>query len=195
MKVAIVAAGWIGAEAVRQAQADGHTILAVIAPNAEDRAAEAGKALGLPVVTFDGRRRVLADDVPDGIEVLLTIGSTAFVESGAWKKASRAAIGYHPSLLPRHRGIAAVEWTVKCADPIAGGSIYHLSEGFDAGAVAMQDWCFVLPQETAGDLWRRALAPIGLKLARAILAHIREHGTAPAQSQDERFATLAPRLA
>ena len=62
------------------------------------------------------------------------------------------SIGYHPSLLPRHRGIAAVEWTILEGDPIAGGSIYHLADGWDAGAIAAQDWCFVKKGETARDL-------------------------------------------
>lgn len=194
MKIAIIAAGWIGGEAVTQAHADGYAITRVIAPAPDDRAALAAVKLGLPLLTFEGRRRVVAADVPDGIDMLVTIGSTAFIEAGAWKKASRAAVGYHPSLLPRHRGIAAVDWTVKMGDPIAGGSIYHLTDGFDVGAVALQDWCFVKPGESAGDLWRRALTPIGLKLTRAILAHVRDHGSAPAHPQDETFATDAPRL-
>lgn len=194
MKIAIVAAGWIGGEAVAQAAQDGHDILRVIAPAGDDKAALAAQKLGLPLVIFEGRRKVVADDVPDGIDMLLTIGSTAFIDSAAWKKARLASVGYHPSLLPRHRGIAAVEWTVKMADPIAGGTIYHLSDGFDVGAVALQDWCFVKPGETAGELWRRALTPIGLKLAREILAHVRDHGAAPSLPQDETFATDAPRL-
>ncbi len=195
MRVAIVAAGWIGGEAVANAHADGYEIVAVIAPNAEDRGALSASKLGLKLVTLDGRRRVTAADVPDGIDMLLTIGSTAFIETPAWKKAARAAVGYHPSLLPRHRGIAAVDWTVKMGDPIAGGSIYHLADGFDVGAVALQDWCFVKPGETAGELWRRALTPIGLKLARDILAHVRDHGSAPSHPQDETFATQAPKIA
>ena len=62
------------------------------------------------------------------------------------------SIGYHPSLLPRHRGIAAIEWTILEGDPIAGGSIYHLAGGWDAGAIAAQDWCVVKKGETARDL-------------------------------------------
>ena len=57
----------------------------------------------------------------------------AFIVTEACAKVKRAAIGYHPSLLPRHRGIAAVEWTIRCRDPIAGGSIYHLTNGLDEG--------------------------------------------------------------
>jgi len=32
---------------------------------------------------------------------------------------------------------------------IAGGSVYHLADGWDAGAIAAQDWCFVAKGETA----------------------------------------------
>ncbi len=88
----------------------------------------------------------------------------ARVDADALAKARLGGIGYHPSLLPRHRGIAAVEWTVKCGDAIAGGSIYHLAERMDAGAIAAQDWCFVKPGEGARELWERALAPLGIRL-------------------------------
>ena len=43
-------------------------------------------------------------------------------------------LNIHPSLLPRHRGIAAVEWTIREGDAIAGGTVYHLSDRLDAGA-------------------------------------------------------------
>src|SRR6266545_3287444 len=101
-------------------------------------------------------------------------------------------IGYHPSLLPRHRGIAAVEWTILSGDPIAGGTVYHLADGWDAGAIAAQDWCFVAKGETARELWERALAPMGLKLLTRVVHYAGQHGKLPAQTQDERFATRAP---
>ena len=103
-------------------------------------------------------------------------------------------IGYHPSLLPRHRGIAAVEWTIKEGDPIAGGSIYHLADRMDAGAIAAQDWCFVKPGETARELWERALAPLGIELIGRVVDYAKVHGALPAKPQDEQFATKAPRI-
>jgi folate-dependent phosphoribosylglycinamide formyltransferase PurN len=101
-------------------------------------------------------------------------------------------VNVHPSLLPRHRGIAAVEWTIREADPIAGGSIYHLADRMDAGAIAAQDWCFVKKGESARELWERALAPMGLALIAKVIRYAKEHGTIPAQPQDEQFATKAP---
>jgi glycine cleavage system regulatory protein len=67
-----------------------------------------------------------------------------------------------------------------------------LAQGWDAGAIAAQDWCFVEPGETARGLWERALAPMGLTLLIGVVHHAREHGALPAWQQDERFATRAP---
>src|SRR4030095_9065776 len=106
--------------------------------------------------------------IPDGTDLIVAAHTHARVSDEALARSRLRGIGYHPSLLPRPRGIAAVEWTIVQGDPIAGGSVYHLAEGWDAGAVAKQDWCFVGKGETARELWERALAPLGLGL----LAHV-----------------------
>jgi methionyl-tRNA formyltransferase len=145
-------------------------------------------------VTLDRAHRVGAEHLPGEFDAVVAAHAHAFISIEACRRARRAAIGYHPSLLPRHRGIAAVEWTIKCRDPIAGGSVYHLSESLDGGAIALQDWCFVYPDDDAGSLWRRALAPMGLRLLTQVVEHIDRHGAAPAWEQDAKAATYAPLL-
>jgi methionyl-tRNA formyltransferase len=137
---------------------------------------------------------VPAAEIADGSELIVAAHTHARVDAGAVAKARLGGIGYHPSLLPRHRGIAAVEWTIKCGDAIAGGSIYHLAERMDAGAIAAQDWCFVKPGEGARELWERALAPLGIRLLTQVVVQASATGSLAAQPQDEQFATLAPRL-
>ena len=118
--------------------------------------------------------------------------SHARVAKEALAAAKLGGIGYHPSLLPRHRGIAAIEWTIREADPIAGGTVYHLADRMDAGAIAAQEWCFVKKGETARELWERALAPLGQKLLGEVIDYAKAHGSLPAKPQDEQFATKAP---
>ena len=72
--------------------------------------------------------------------------------------------------------------------------MYHLADGWDAGAVAAQDWCFVVHGESARELWERALAPMGLELLGRVARYARDHGTLPAKPQDVRFATRAPMI-
>lgn len=193
MKVALIGSRWFGAQALKILRERGDEVF-VVGLVADDALVRAAAEADLPHVVLDGAKRVTGEHLPGGFDVVLAAHSHAFITADARAKASRAAIGYHPSLLPRHRGIAAVEWTIESRDPIAGGSIYHLSDGMDEGGIAAQDWCFVYPDDDANSLWRRELGPMGLRLLRDVLATIDREGRAPARPQDPRAATQAPAL-
>ena len=194
LKITLVGSRYFGAAVLDELAKVDVTVLRVVAPAADDRLALRAQALGLALQLQRDASRVTADEIADGTDLIVTAHTHARVMSDAVAKARLGGIGYHPSLLPRHRGIAAVEWTIKAGDPIAGGSIYHLAERMDAGAIAGQDWCFVKPGETARELWERALAPLGIRLLTQVVAQVSATGRVPAKEQDEQFATQAPRL-
>lgn len=194
LKITLVGSRFFGAAVLDQLVALDVQVLQVVAPAADDRLAVRAQALSIPLLVQHDPRQVPAAEIADGTELVVAAHTHARVMPDALAKARLGGIGYHPSLLPRHRGIAAVEWTVKCGDPIAGGSIYHLAERMDAGAIAAQDWCFVKPGEGARELWERALAPLGIRLLTQVVAQASATGRVPAQPQDEQFATQAPRL-
>jgi methionyl-tRNA formyltransferase len=192
MKCALVGSRFFAAsvfEALRQE--DGIEFTGIVAPAADDRLALAGKAAGIAVHVLENPKIVPGHAIPEGTDLIIAAHTHARVSDDALARARLGGIGYHPSLLPRHRGIAAVEWTILEGDPIAGGSVYHLADGWDAGAIAAQDWCFVKKGETARELWERALAPMGLALLSKVAHHARLKGSLPAFPQDPRFATRA----
>jgi len=166
----------------------------VAVPTADDRLAEGARAAGIDVYVHENPHLVPIDAIAPGTDLIVTAHSHARVAHDAVASARLGGIGYHPSLLPRHRGMAAVEWTVKEGDPVTGGTIYHLADKLDAGPIAAQDWVFVKKGETARELWERALAPLGLRLLLEVVRHARDEGELPATPQDEQFATRAPRL-
>jgi len=193
MKCVLVGSRFFGAsvlEALRKE--DGVEFIGVVAPAADDRLALAAKAAGLPLHVLANPKVVPGEAIPDGADLILAAHTHARVSPEALARARLGGVGYHPSLLPRHRGIAAVEWTILEGDAIAGGSVYHLADGWDAGAIAAQDWCFVEKGENARTLWERALAPMGLKLLAQVVRQAREDGHLIANTQDLRFATKAP---
>jgi methionyl-tRNA formyltransferase len=195
MKCTLVGSRYFGAavlEALRKEA--GVEIVGVVAPAADDRLAVAAQTAGLALHVLANPKLVPADAVPEGTDLVVAAHTHARVSNEALARSRLGGVGYHPSLLPRHRGIAAVEWTVLEGDPIAGGSIYHLADGWDAGPIAAQDWCFVARGETARELWERALAPMGLALLARVVRHARDHGSLPALTQDARFATRAPMI-
>jgi glycine cleavage system regulatory protein/folate-dependent phosphoribosylglycinamide formyltransferase PurN len=194
MKVALVGSRYFGATAFETLRHEAASIVQVVVPAADDRLAQAAAAAGVPAHVLADPKIVPGEAIPDGVDLIVAAHTHARVSDEALARARLRGVGYHPSLLPRHRGIAAVEWTILAGDPIAGGSVYHLSEGWDRGAIAAQDWCFVGKGETARELWERALAPIGLDLLRRVVRHAAEHGELPAHPQDERYATKAPMI-
>jgi methionyl-tRNA formyltransferase len=192
MRCTLIGSRYFGATVLKQLLEDGHEVVRVVANAPDDRLALAAAQLGLPLSILESPRRVPGSALKEDCDLIVAAHTHAFVMPEALARARIGAIGYHPSLLPRHRGIAAVEWTVLAGDPIAGGSIYHLDAGWDDGAIAAQDWCFVLKGESARELWERELSSMGLRLIRQVVRHAAEHGALPAKTQDPRFATKAP---
>jgi methionyl-tRNA formyltransferase len=195
MKCVLVGSRFFGAsvlEALRKEE--GLEFTSIVVPAADDRLALAAQAAGLTVYVLENPKVVPGAAIPEGTDLILAAHTHARVSNEALARSRHGGIGYHPSLLPRHRGIAAVEWTVLEGDAIAGGSIYHLADGWDAGAIAAQDWCFVAKGESARELWERALAPLGLQLLAEVVREVRDTDKLPAHAQDPRFATRAPML-
>lgn len=195
MKCVLVGSRYFGATVFEALlKEEGVVIANVVAPAADDRLAVAARNAGVAVHVLENPKLVPGEAITEGADLILAAHTHARVSDDALARARLGGVGYHPSLLPRHRGIAAVEWTILEGDPIAGGSVYHLSHGWDAGAIAAQDWCFVEKGETARELWERALAPMGLALLASVVQFARANGHLPAEPQDPRFATKAPMI-
>ena len=189
MRVMIVGQKWLAAEVLRLCLARGDDVVAVSAPRTDDRLAALATAEGIPVCQVP--RRLTGEWVPAGVDVLLCANAHVFVTAEARGKARLGALGYHPSLLPRHRGRDAIRWALHMGDVVTGGTVYWLDDGADTGPIAAQDWCWVEPGDTPEALWRRVLGPMGLRLFDQVLTAL-DTGAMPSASQDARMATWEP---
>ena len=188
MRVMLVGQQWLGAEVLAMMLANGHEVASVAAP-AGDRLYRAAVAAGVPV--GDPGRVLAASWVPPGTELIVAAHSHSFITREARRRARLGAIGYHPSLLPRHRGRDAVRWTIHMRDQVAGGTVYWMDDRADGGPIAAQAWCHVRAGDTAEALWRRELGPMGLRLLGAVLADV-QAGRIVREPQDEALATWEP---
>jgi methionyl-tRNA formyltransferase len=189
MQVVIVGQKWLGVEVLRLCQARGDTVVKVIAPDIHDRLHVAAREGNIPAET--GGARLDAEVIPHDTDIILAAHAHTFISRPARELARFGALGYHPSLLPRHCGRDAVRWTIHMRDPIAGGTAYWLDDGADTGPIAAQDWCHVLPTDDAVTLWQRDLAPMGIRLIGQILKAL-DTGKIPASSQPKGPETWEP---
>jgi methionyl-tRNA formyltransferase len=174
---------------------EGHEVLGVSAPLASsrdpsrpDRLRAAAESVGVPTMPASMLDK---DTLPAGVDVLIAAHSHDFIGRATRHRCTVGAIGYHPSLLPLHRGRDAVRWTVKMGDRVTGGTVYWLSDNIDAGDIAAQHYCLVEPGESATELWRYKLFPLGVELFRKVLRDLAA-GTIVAVPQDDDLATWEP---
>tara|TARA_B100001250_G_scaffold400710_1_gene411595 strand:- start:792 stop:1307 length:516 start_codon:yes stop_codon:yes gene_type:complete len=63
-------------------------------------------------------------------------------------------INLHPSLLPKYKGLHAVEQALQSGDLETGATVHFVTEELDSGAIIRQQTVPILPGETAESLQR-----------------------------------------
>ncbi len=101
-------------------------------------------------------------------------------------------INVHPSLLPRYRGAAPIQWAIANGETETGVTIQFLSERMDAGDIILARREPIRPDDTAATLEPR-LAALGAELLERAL-DLFHSPPVPRTPQDESQATRAPKL-
>ena len=191
MKIILCGQKRFGRDTLQLCQRLGHEIAAVYCPTDPlDKLRIYCENAGLPAKPACNLR---AHAVPPGTDLIIAAHSHDFISRPARLAARLGAIGYHPSLLPLHRGRDAVRWAVRMRERVTGGSIYWLNDTVDGGPIAARAPVFIRPTDDARTLWARELAPLGLLLFEKVLRDLAA-GTIVREQQDHSLATWEPAL-
>lgn len=189
MNVLIAGQKWFGAAVFDALHVlPGVTVSAVCAPR-DDRLFNRAGAAGVKII--GGLR---AETMPENIDLIVAAHSHDFIGERTRLRARFGGIGYHPSLLPMHRGRDAVRWAILMGDRVTGGTVYRLSNRMDGGNILAQEHVFIRPDDDADGLWRRDLAPLGVRLIAETVARISREGFISGRGQDEELATWEPSI-
>jgi len=102
------------------------------------------------------------------------------------------AINIHPSLLPKYRGPAPVQWAIINGEQETGVTTMWMDEGMDTGDLLLSSKVPIRLDDTSGSLFRR-LAEVGAQLLIETLIKLRS-GDLVGEPQDKSGATYAPLL-
>jgi len=177
LRVFISGQKWFGQEVFRLCNAHSNVeIMGVCAPAGDKYLGAIALRFNVPIIaagTLNG------DTMPDNVDLGITAHSFDYIGKKTRYKTTYGWIGYHPSLLPLHRGRSSIEWAVKMRDTITGGTVFWLNSGIDRGDIAYQSWCFIDSayyglelKKAARLLWEHNLQPIGFKLIEKALDDI-----------------------
>uniref|UniRef100_A0A671UAY0 10-formyltetrahydrofolate dehydrogenase n=1 Tax=Sparus aurata TaxID=8175 RepID=A0A671UAY0_SPAAU len=174
MKIAVIGQSLFGQEVYKELRKDSHTIVGVFTipdkdGKADPLATEAEKD-GVPVFKFP-RWRVKGKAIPEvvaqykatGAELNVLPFCSQFIPMEVIDHPKHGSIIYHPSLLPRHRGASAINWTLIHGDKKGGFTVFWADDGLDTGPILLQRECDVEPNDTVNTIYKRFLFPEGVK--------------------------------
>lgn len=107
--------------------------------------------------------------------------------------APMGAINFHPSLLPAHRGISALPWTILSGDKVAGLTIYHVDSGIDTGDIIIQKSVPIDDNDDLKTLYFKKIFPLGVEAVCEAVTML-EEDNAPRIKQTEEGASYEPPL-
>ena len=104
---------------------------------------------------------------------------------------ARGTVQYHPSLLPKHRGINAMHWAIRGGEETTGLTVFWVDAGIDTGPILLQKQVEIGPDDTVGSLYFDRLFTPGVEALVEAVRLVRD-GRAPRIPQDESQATYEP---
>ncbi|MBN2327762.1 MAG: methionyl-tRNA formyltransferase [Candidatus Omnitrophica bacterium] len=123
-------------------------------------------------------------------DVLVVVAYGGFVPTPIRETPPLGCINLHPSLLPKYRGAAPMQWAVINGETITGNTTMHLSDGWDDGDIIYQENEPIHPEDSFGILSERLSQKGGHLIVRSLLDIAA--GTAPRRPQNDAEATMAP---
>lgn len=193
MKIFICGQRTFGREVLKALYNEGHEIVGIAPPpqkQYKDKMVGFAMLRGIPIVSDCDK--LTSKDIPDGTDLVISAHSHWIISKKIIEKCTYGGIGFHPSLLPRHRGQDAVRWAVHMKDYITGGTVYKLNDKCDGGDIVLQKPLWIDPEWDYHDLWEN-LFPIGVDLVvEAVRLYEEYDGKVPCMEQDETFATWEP---
>jgi methionyl-tRNA formyltransferase len=178
----------------------GHEIVAVYGPpdgGRPDPLAEEAATRGLPLLRHRRFRRK-GEAIPGLVDEYRSLGAdlnvlpftTVILPPEIVEAPRRGSLCFHPSLLPRFRGGAALAWQIILGEEESGVTVFQPDAGVDTGPIVVQrGGVAIAPGDTAASLYFQKLYPLGLEAMLEAVAAIDE-GTARPTPQDDALATF-----
>ena len=115
-------------------------------------------------------------------DLIVVVAYGQYIPSTVIRLARYEAINVHPSLLPKYRGAAPIQWAIANGDTHTGISIIYVAKEMDAGDVILQRELDIDPDDTSGSLSEKVAEMSGELLIAAM--NDLQDGSAEPQPQD-----------
>lgn len=199
MRIAHFGQGPFGRDVLQGLREAGHEVAAVYAPPPgarPDPLAEAAAAHGLPLFRYRAMRsagKPLPERVQEhaalGVDLNVLAFVTMILPEAVVNAPRLGSLCFHPSLLPKYRGGAALAWQIIEGAPETGVTVFRPDAGVDSGPIVLQKGGVrIEPHHSAASLYFEKLYELGVETMLEAVA-LTARGEAEARVQNEADAS------
>jgi methionyl-tRNA formyltransferase len=200
VRIAIFGQAPFGKDVLARLGEAGHEIVAVYVPpdrGRPDPLAAETEARGIPLLR-PARFRRGGVALPEIVETYQSFRAelnvlpytTVIIPPEILDAAPRGSLCFHPSLLPRFRGGAAIPWQIMLGEKTTGVTVFQPDAGIDTGPIVVQHGGVRIEEsDTAATLYFQKLYPLGLDAVAEAVDAVAA-GRAKPVAQDESQATF-----
>ena len=112
-------------------------------------AAKRATKLGIPHTHIKSKREDLIIDVMKAwkVDLVVLAGWMRIVSPKLINEFPNRIINLHPSLLPKYKGLHAVEQALENGDSVTGVTVHYVNEELDGGKIILQEEVPILPND------------------------------------------------
>ena len=151
-----------------------------------------GLAAGVPVLQPERIRNAVEELAAWHADLFVVVAYGQILPRSVLDVPKLGCLNIHASLLPKHRGAAPIQATIRDGDTETGITIMWMDEGLDTGDILLMERLPIADADTGGSLHDKlaAMAPSCLMSALQMIAENR----APRIPQDHTNATIVRKL-
>ena len=138
-------------------------------------AAKRADKLGIPHTQISSKQEDVIIDIMKAwkVDLIVLAGWMRIVSSKLIDVFPNKIINLHPSMLPKYKGLHAIERALESGDESTGVSVHYVNEELDGGEVIMQKEVPILPDDTIETL-TKAIQRVEYAILPAAIEHVKQ---------------------
>ena len=117
-------------------------------------AAKRANKLGIPHTQISSKKEDLIIDIMNAwkVDLIVLAGWMRIITPKLINAFPNRIINLHPSMLPKYKGLHAIERALESGDEYTGVSVHYVNEELDGGEVILQQQVPILPDDDVESL-------------------------------------------
>ena len=117
-------------------------------------AAKRANKLGIPHTQISSKKEDLIIDIMNAwkVDLIVLAGCMRIITPKLINAFPNRIINLHPSMLPKYKGLHAIERALESGDEYTGVSVHYVNEELDGGEVILQQQVPILPDDDVESL-------------------------------------------